>query len=48
MNAGACPITYRAVLTVAGFTGAHSGTYTVTVENRADSIAQSFERILEG
>ena len=48
VNASACPITYQAILTVTGFTGAHSGTYMVTIENRADNIEQSFERILEG
>ena len=48
IDATACPITYQAVLTVTGFNNVHSGTYTVTVENRAGSITQSFERILEG
>ena len=48
IDATACPITYQAVLTVTGFTKAHSGTYTLTVENRAGSITQRFQRILEG
>ena len=41
-------MTFQAVLTVTGFSEAHSGTYTVTVENRAGSISGSFKRILEG
>ena len=43
-----CPGTYQAVLTVTGFTVAHSGTYTVTVMNRAGSITHSFQRAQEG
>jgi len=48
INATACPMTFQAVLTVTGFSEAHSGTYTVTVKNRAGSISGSFKRILEG
>ena len=43
-----CPRTYQAVLTVTGFTGTHSGTYSVTVMNRAGDITHSFQRVLEG
>ena len=45
-----CPGIYQAVLTVTGFTEAHSGTYTVTVMNRASagSITHSFQRAQEG
>ena len=44
----ACPGIYQAVLTVTGFTEAHSGTYKVTVMNRAGSITHSFQRAQEG
>ena len=48
MDAAACPITYRAVLTVTGFTEAHSGTYTVTVWSKGGNLTHSFQRMLEG
>ena len=47
IDATTCPMTYQAVLTVTGFDKVHSGTYELTVENRAGSFTQSFERILE-
>ena len=48
IDGDACPGIYQAVLTLTGFTEAHSGTYTVTVENRAGSITHSFQRVQEG
>ena len=48
IDGDACPGTYYAVLTLTGFTEAHSGIYTVTVMNRAGSITHSFQRAQEG
>ena len=42
------PNTYQITLTVVGFTAAHSGIYTVTINNREGTIMEQFERRVEG
>ena len=48
LDADACPMTYRVALTVFDFSEAHSGTFTVTIMNRANSVSHNYQRILEG
>jgi len=48
LNATACPATYLIKLDLIGFDGPHSGTYVLTVENRAGTIEHTFVQTLEG